>query len=46
MTPSEALGGGAMSAPHMTVWHLVGVALLVAGVLGAIWFSLWIGGRK
>ncbi len=35
-----------MSAPRVTAWHLVGVALLVAGVLGAFWFSLRIGGRK
>lgn len=35
-----------MSTPHVTVWHLLGVALLVAGVLGAFWFSLWLGGRK
>lgn len=35
-----------MTAPHVTVWHLVGVVALVAGVVVALWLSLWIGGRK
>ncbi len=35
-----------MSTPHVTVWHLVGALLILAGTLGALWLSLWIGGRK
>jgi len=43
---ADPRGGGPMSTPHVTVWHLVGVVALVVGVVVALWLSLWIGGRK